>query len=214
MRRYVMARSIIPRDEAFFDYFDRVGTKLVEAAECLKRMLEEGGSYEEHARRIKAIESESDELVHHLIERLHKTFVTPLDRQDIYKLAVRLDDILDLTDASSSRIDLYRPKEVMQEALDLARIILQSTKQVSEMIGLLRNLKKQSAHILKLAVEIDRLENDADHIRRIAIARLFRDEGDAKELIKWKDILEHMEAATDCCEDVSDIIEGIVMEST
>jgi uncharacterized protein Yka (UPF0111/DUF47 family) len=214
MRRHFMVRSILPRDEAFFDDFDKVGTKLVEAAKRLNVMLDEGASYQEHARRIKAIESESDEVVHHLIEHLHKTFVTPLDRQDIYKLAVRLDDILDLTDASSSRIELYQPKEVMPEARDLAKVILQSTKQVAELIGLLRNMKKHSNRILELAVEIDRLENEGDHIRRIAIARLFREEEDAKELIKWKDILEHMESATDCCEDVSDIVEGIVLENT
>lgn len=208
-----MVRSIIPRDEVFFDRFEKICVLIVEAAEKLKAMLEAGSPYDSAARRIKIIESEADEQVHQCIERLHKTFVTPLDRQDILKLTVRLDDILDLAQAASSRLELYDPKRVMEEVKELTRVFVESTRQVASMVGLLRNLKKQSDRILELAVEINRLENEADQVHRRAIGRLFREEDDTRELIKWKDIFEHIEAATDRCEDVSDIIEGIVLEN-
>ncbi len=207
-------RSILPQDNAFYDDFDKICQKVVEAAEALKVMLDEGGSYDRHASRIKSIESEADEVVHHAVEHLHKTFVTPLDRQDILKLTSRLDDIADLVEAAASRIRLYKPKQMCIEAKDLAEVTLQSSRQVAELVRQLRNLKKQAAGIKTAAMEIDRLENVADDIRRKGIARLFEEEQDARELIKWKDIIEHIEAATDRCEDVSDIVEGILLENT
>jgi predicted phosphate transport protein (TIGR00153 family) len=207
-------RSIIPRDEVFFDRFEKICALIVEATRSLQEMLGEGGSFEAHARRIKDLESESDEQVHHAVEHLHKTFVTPLDRQDILQLATRLDDILDMTEAASSRIHLFRPRQIIEEARQLADVLVRITGQVAEMIGLIRNMGKRADRILELTVEIDRLENAADEVRRNAVARLFVEEDDAKELIKWKDILEHMAQATDRCEDVSDIVEGLVLEST
>jgi hypothetical protein len=209
-----MGRSIIPRDEIFYDKFEKIGALIMEGVTELKALVDAGAPYDVRARRIKTIEHESDEVVHTTMEYLHKTFVTPLDREDIHRLVGCMDDILDLSEAAASRIELYKPKEILSEAQDLAGVLLESAKQVKETIDLLRNLKKQSRRILELAVEINRLENDADQIRRMAIARLFREEKDIFELIKWKDIIEHMEGATDRCEDVSDIVEGIVLENT
>lgn len=209
-----MVRSIIPRDEVFFDRFEKMCALIVEAAEKLDTMLRDGGPFEAAARRIKTIESEADEQAHRTIEQLHKTFVTPLDRQDILRLTVGLDDILDMTEAASRRMELYGPRRVMEEAMEMAGVLVESTKQVAEMVGLLRTLKKTSNRILELAIEIDRLENEADQVHHRALARMFREESDARELIKWKDILEHIELATDRCEDVSDIVEGIVLENT
>ena len=207
-----MLRSIIPREELFFDRFEEICALLIEATELLQAMLDAGSPFDAPARRIKAIENEADQKVRQAAEKLHKTFVTPLDRQDILKLTVGLDDILDMTEAVSSRLELYEPKRVIQEANELAGVLVQSVKQVSGMVGLLRNLKKESGRILGLAVEISHLENEADRIHHGAIARLFREEDDMRELIKWKDILDHMEDAVDLCEDVSDIAEGIVLE--
>jgi uncharacterized protein Yka (UPF0111/DUF47 family) len=128
-------------------------------------------------------------------------------------LAVGLDDILDTTEAVSSLLDLYNPRDAMQEALHLSDLLVRGAEKVAEMVGLLRNPGKASDRLAALAVELNQLENDADQAYQQAIARLFREENDPKELIKWKDILELIESATDRCEDVSDIIEGIVLEN-
>ncbi|MDD8012916.1 MAG: DUF47 family protein, partial [Acidobacteriota bacterium] len=148
-----------------------------------------------------------------VMSHLHTTFITPIEREDIHQLAVRLDDILDLAEAASSRIDLYRPCHVPREAKELSHVLLESVKLVKEMVGLLPNMKK-TGRIMELTVEINRLEDQADYIRRSTLARLFREEKDPFELIKWKDILEYIERATDRCEDVADITEGIVLENT
>ncbi len=207
-------KSILPRDELFFDQFDKIAGLIVGAAEELKAMLVAGPPYEARARRIKTLEHESDEAVHHSLEHLHRTFVTPLDRGDIRRLLVGLDDIIDLTDAASSRIDLYLPREMQPEAVDLAQVLLLSAQQVREIVIRLRNLKKEAKTLQDLSVEVNRLENEADQLRRSALARLFRDGKDVLEVIKWKDILEQIETATDRAEDVADLVGGIVQENT
>ena len=208
-----MFRSIIPREEVFFDNFEKICGLMTEAAIALRAMLEIGGPYAEAARRIKALENQADELTHRSIEKLHKTFVTPLDRQDILRLVVGLDDILDTTEAVSSLLDLYNPRDAMQEALRLSDLLVQGTEKVAEMVGLLRQPGKASDRLTALALELNQLENEADQAYQQAIARLFQEENDPKELIKWKDILELIETATDRCEDVGDIVEGIVLEN-
>ncbi|UCF91752.1 MAG: DUF47 domain-containing protein [Desulfobacterales bacterium] len=208
-----MLRSIIPREQVFFDNFEKICALMTKAGQQLRTMLEKGGPYGEAAHRIKGLESEADELTHRSIETLHKTFVTPLDRQDILRLIVGLDDILDTTEAVSSLLELYNPRKTMQEARRLADLLVEGTEKVAVMVGLLRQLSKQSDRLRALAVDLNHLENEADQAYQQAIARLFQEENDPKELIKWKDILELIEAATDRCEDVGDIIEGIVLEN-
>lgn len=208
-----MLKSIIPREEIFFDNFEKICALMTEAAKHLKPMLEKSGPYNEAALHIKNIENKADELTHRSIKTLHKTFVTPLDRQDILRLIVGLDDILDTTEAVASLLDLYNPRKTLQEAAHLADLLIQGAEKVAEMVGLLRHLNKQSDRLLVLAVDLNHLENEADRAYQQAIARIFQEEDDPKELIKWKDILEHIEAGTDRCEDVADIIEGIVLEN-
>jgi predicted phosphate transport protein (TIGR00153 family) len=205
-------RSILPKDDLFFDNCEHICQKMVEAAEALKVMISEWKSLDMHAGKIKSLETESDEFVHQTVEHLHKTFVTPLDRQDILRLSSRLDDIVDLIEATSTRIRLYKPRTRCPEVVELAEVVLQSTYQVRGLVGMLRQMKKKVPQMKAASMEIDRLENAADEIRRKAIARLFEEESDPKELIKWKDIIEHIEGSTDRCEDVSDIIEGILLE--
>jgi predicted phosphate transport protein (TIGR00153 family) len=209
-----MLRSIIPKEEAFFDHFEEICVLVVDSARKLGAMLAAGRPFDDRASEMKEIEQEVDHKVYQTVEKLHKTFVTPFDRQDILKLTTGLDDILDTIEAVSSLLKLYDPKQVFEEAQEITRVLIQSTTTVAEMVRLLRHLKKQSQPILELAVKVNQFENDADQLYQNAISRLFREENDAKELIKWKDILEHVEAATDRCEDVSDIIEGIVLENT
>jgi len=207
-------KSIIPQDDLFYENFDRIAELSVEAAGVLKTMVTGGQDNDALARKVKSLEHEADEAVHATMEHLHRTFVTPLDRSDIRHLAMGLDNILDLTDAAASRIPQYGVRVIPDEARQLALVLHQSTQEVQKMVGLLRRLNQHVEQLKGLAVEIDRLENEADLLRRTAMARLFREGGDVLELIKWKEILEYIEGATDRCEDVSDIVEGIVLENT
>lgn len=208
-----MFKSITPKDQEFYDLFDKISAGVVEGAQTLSVMLEASGRSAEFSQKVKTIEHQTDQTVHALVAKLHKTFVTPIDRYDIHQLAVHLDNILDQAEAASSRIEMYCPGCVPPEARELAAVLLESTKLVKEMVNLLRRLKKP-ARILELTVEVKRLEDQADYLRRSTIARLFREETNPFELIKWKDILEYLERATDCCEDVANIVEGIVLENT
>ncbi len=208
-----MFSSLMPKDNFFFDLFDKMCVYLVEGIQILVGMLEKGTGYNEPAEQIKLVERQSHELVHQIISRLHKTFVTPIDRDDIFQLVNRLDDILDLSEGAAARISMYQPKQIPPECIELAQVLLEGARRVKEMIGLLRNLKK-SARIIELTVEIKHFENKADFIRRSLLARLFREEKDVFDLIKWKDILDLIEKGTDRCDDVANITEGIVLENT
>ncbi len=208
-----MLKKILPKDDFYFDQFDKMVDTIIQGVNVLKEMIEKGEKFSEFAQHIKTIEHHGDQLVHETVSHLHKTFITPFDREDIHELVNRLDDIIDLAEVASSRIDLYQPRAIPREVIDLTNVLVGSVQLLKEMLYLLRNLKDPK-HILELTKEIKRLEDKADYIRRSTMARLFRDEQDVRELIKWKDILEYIERATDRCEDVADVTEGIVLEHT
>jgi predicted phosphate transport protein (TIGR00153 family) len=208
-----MFKSLVPKNDVFYELFDKISANMVSGVQTLVKMLDDCDHYNEHAVSLKSLEHQTDLLVHSVMSHLHKTFITPIEREDIHRLAGRLDDILDLAEAASSRIDLYRPCHVPEEARELSHVLLESVKLVKEMVGLLPDMKN-TTRIMELTVEINRLEDQADYIRRSTLARLFREEKDPFELIKWKDILEYIERATDRCEDVADITEGIVLENS
>ncbi|MBI5843225.1 MAG: DUF47 domain-containing protein [Deltaproteobacteria bacterium] len=209
-----MLGFFMPKDDLFFERFNQIALLITEATARLKTMLDEGASFEEHAKHIKALERQSDEHIHAAFQHLHKTFVTPFDRQHIHKLCKRLDDILDLTEAAATRIELYLPREMNQDARELSVILVECVKNVAEMVVLLKDVKKHTERINELSGEIHRLETLADDVRRKAIARLFREEDDTRELIKWRSILEHIERATDRCEGVANVVEAIVLENS
>jgi predicted phosphate transport protein (TIGR00153 family) len=206
----MMLRSIIPRDEEFFTMFDELTAAIVDGTEILQRMMTDGENSTVMADRLHECEHRGDETVHRALAHLHRTFVTPLDRLDIHRLVNQLDDILDFTHAAGSRLALYQPRTLRPEALDLSSTLLAAAGLVQEMVSLLRNLKKKD-RIMALTVEVNTRENQADRQRREAVARLLQEESDPFEFIKWKEILDLMEQATDCCEDVADIVEGIVL---
>ncbi len=208
-----MLKSLVPKDRMFFETFDDVGKCVHKAAHMLDQMLTKRGSESEDAHALKTLEHETDQVIHNLMSRLHKTFVTPIDREDIHQLACRLDDILDQIEAAGSRLELYRPRVVPAEAIQLSATLLESTKLVKQLVSLLNGMKDREK-MLALTVEIKRLEDEADHIKSGTLARLFLEEKDPFELIKWKDIMEYLERATDRCEDVANITEGIVLENT
>lgn len=204
---------LLPREESFFDDFERHAGKTVEGCRALAEMAEGKAAPAECCPRIKVIESECDHITHHVVERLHKVFITPLDRNDIFRLISKMDDVMDFVEAAAQRVALYGVNPNNKELWDLARVLQSGSERISEAVAGMRNLKHPEL-ILEKCVEINRLENEADVQLRGAIAKLFNEEKNPIEVIKWKEIYELLETATDRCEDVANIIEGVVLENS
>lgn len=205
----------IPREERFFDLLESQAAVVVKGATLLARCIMDRGDLTEirkASERIHEVEQEGDELVHQLMGKLNKTFLTPLDREDIYELCVRLDDILDYVDAVAKRLVTFRITEPTHHAVEFAKIIECSASEVEAGVRLLRDLRRQE-EIIRQCVRINQLENEADQVMRDALNRLFNGEPrDPLDIIKWKDIYEHLELATDKCEDVADVIQTVLVK--
>ncbi|HEY4184258.1 MAG TPA: DUF47 family protein [Polyangia bacterium] len=204
---------LLPHDKTFFQFFEQQGSKTVEGCRALLAMIENPADIEAQAERVTQIEHECDDITHAVVESLHKTFITPLDRNDIYRLITRMDDIMDLVEAAADRFSLYEIKTMPPEVGELARSLVSGAEHVLSAVSGLRDMKKAN-DILQHCIEINRLENVADKILRGALARLFREEKDPIAVIKWKEIFEILESATDRCEDVANVIEGVVLENS
>jgi len=204
---------LLPHDASFFAHFEHQGRKTVEGCRAFLEMVEDPTHLDSRAERVKQIEHECDEITHAVVEGLHKTFITPIDRNDIYTLISRMDDIMDLVEAAADRLALYDIPHMTKEVADLARCLVSSAEHVLGAVSSIRDLKRPNA-ILQHCIEINRLENVADNVLRGALARLFREEKDPIAIIKWKEIYETLEMATDRCEDVANIIEGVVLENS
>jgi hypothetical protein len=202
----------MPHEGRFFDYFSDHAALIVEGAIELRAMLDNIDELEVRAHNIKTIESRADAVTHDTIQLLHQTFITPLDREEIHQLITRMDDILDLMEDVSHCVFLYDLRAVTDEAKRLADICVACAEKVKSAVSMLSNMKNSEA-ITKVCGEIDRLETDADQVLRSGLAKLFHNEPDTRELIKMKEIYELLETVTDRCEDVANIIEGIVLEN-
>ena len=208
-----MFGRFMPQEGKFFDLFNQHAQQIVQGChELVLMMANLSAAMEEHARNIESAEKAADKITHQTIDLLHKTFITPLDRDDIHKLISHMDDILDLAEDVAQTIYLYDIRQVTPEAKQLADICVSCAERVKNAVAMLGNMENADA-ILKIANEIDRLESNADHVMRAAMAKLFRDEPDTRQLIKLKAIYELLETITDKCEDVANIIEGIVLEN-
>ena len=207
-----MFSRLMPSEGKFFDYFSLHADQLVLGAHELKALLANVSELADRKRSIEKVEHEADKITQQTMQLLHHTFITPIDRDEIHQLITRMDDILDLMEDVSQCMYLYDIKSVTEEARKLADICLVSTEKVKAAVKQLSNLKN-SESILALCKEIDRLESDADHVMRAAMAKLFREEADVKTLFKMKEIYQLLESVTDRCQDVANIIEGIVLES-
>ena len=203
-----MGFRLIPREERFYDDFVALAEEIRHGATMLADMLAPERPLWDKADEIKEVEHKCDFLTHAIIERLHKTFVTPLDREDIHALARSLDDVMDAIDASASIIRLYQIDRVRPDSRELARVILLSAEQV--VVGM-KALERRDA-VAVCAIEINRLENEADRAHQTAVRRLFEEEKDPITIIKWKEVLDFLEEATDRCEDVANVLEGIVVK--
>jgi len=206
-----MLERLMPRSDAFFDDFDAQADATVRGAKLLRDLLDDFTDIERKVADIKEVEHQGDQIAHRAFERLHKQFITPFDRAEIHRLLGRIDDVLDLTDATAERLILYEVGPVPQAARDLAKVLVPACEKLQEAVRLMREIKNP-AQILAACREIKVLESQADALGRAAIAALFKSGADALSIIKWKEIYDLMETATDRCEDVANVIEGVVLE--
>jgi predicted phosphate transport protein (TIGR00153 family) len=196
----------------FYDLFEQETTNLVTAAEKLVDLFDNYENVEEKAKELKELEHKGDVITHEIIARLHRTFVTPIDREDIVLLAQSLDDVMDFIEAAGRTAFLYRIAQPTERARELARIVVKMAYKLNEVISRLRH-RDQFPWILKQCVEINTLENEADDVQHAALAELFEVcHLDACEVIKWRELYDHLENATDRGEDVANVLEGIVLK--
>lgn len=202
----------MPSEGKFFEMFNQHADLCVKGAREMLALMTNFDDLENRVHAIEGIEKQADKITHSTLDLLHKTFITPLDRDDIHQLITRMDDILDLLEDAAQTISLYDIKSTTAEAKRLAELCLACTEKVRQAVGLLHSMDN-AKEILALCEEIDRFESDADHVMRAAMSKLFRDEPDVRTLIKLKAIYEILETVTDRCEDVANIIEGIIVEN-
>lgn len=204
-----MRIAIVPREEKFFALFREMAIKVVRGAHLLRDLMADYSDAEAKTKAIRTVEHEADLVTHEVLDRLNKSFITPIEREDIRALAQYLDTVLDDIEGIANRMLAYGVERPTPQALELTNLICQATEQIQKAIDSLQNLKQ--IHIF--VIEINRLENMADNISREMIGRLFREEQDIRELIRWKDIYEKLERCADRCEDVANVIEDIVVKN-
>jgi|SRR6266545_4488802 len=207
-----MFGRLLPKETSFFDFFEEHARLTVTGTTEFVSMVSSANSIDAKAKRIKEIEHETDVITHRCVEALHTVFITPIERDDIYRLITRMDDVMDFVEAAAERLALYEITKMTPEVVDLAETLCRAAKDVEEALKGLRDLKHPK-RILAKCVDINRLENEADAILRRALARMFKQIRDPIEIIKWKEIYENVESATDRCEDVANIIEGVVLDN-
>jgi predicted phosphate transport protein (TIGR00153 family) len=207
-----MFGRLMPTEGKFFDLFNQHAALCVKGAQEMVGLMTNFDDLENRTHAVESLEKQADKITYATVDLLHKTFITPLDRDDIHKLITRMDDILDMMEDAAQTIMLYDLQAVTPEAKRLAELCLACCEKVQQAVGMLHNMDN-AQKIVAVCEEIDRLESDADHVMRAAMSKLFRDEPDVRNLIKMKAIYEILETVTDRCEDVANIIEGIIVEN-
>ncbi len=206
-----MAFNLLPREDEYFVFFSQITEKILEASDILVEMLEDKfENFEAHTKRIKDVEHACDELTHRVTIKLNKSFITPFDREDIFALVVALDDVCDFIDEGARALVIYDIHEISDHAKGFAKVIQAAAAAINSAVSMLNKPNGMNQHI----VEIHRLENEADEIYLRAIGELFHNQIDPITLIKWKELYEILENATDRCERVANIIESIVLKHT
>jgi len=207
--RWLKKISLMPKEVDFFAMLRESSANVLEGARALKELMENYTEVEAKVKRIQEIEHEGDQITHRIFDKLNKTFITPIDSEDIYSLTSELDDVLDAIEGIASRFLNFRITEPTPEAKDLVHLIWRAAEEINKALGNLRDLD----HTLPFCVEINRLENEADDIVESLIGRMFEEEEDIRKLLKWKEIYSRMEVAADRCEDVANVIEAIVVKN-
>ena len=204
-----LSQLFAPKEREFFDLFEEAGSNIVRAAELLERMLDQWPDHGELSRDVVVCEQEGDRITHDIIQRLNSTFVTPIDREDIYALASGMDDVVDFIEEVADFLALYRIEAPMEQSQALARVLLDAARQLEQAMPRLRNF----GDIHHYTVEVNRLENEGDRMLRSALASLFEQGIDPMMVIRWKDIFERLEDAIDSTETAVNILEGIIIKN-
>lgn len=203
---------LIPQDKHFFNMLENESNNVLDGSKALLEMITNYENVKEHQQKIKDIEHQGDDFVHEIFEELNKTFITPIDHEDISALASAFDDVLDYIEGTATRFVLYEIKKPEENMIRLAEVLLKQTTELNLAICGLRNIKKQK-DIEKRCIEVNRLENSADDIYKASVAQLFKQK-DAIEIMKLKEIYERLEFATDKCEDAANVISDIVVKNS
>jgi predicted phosphate transport protein (TIGR00153 family) len=201
---------IIPRDQAFFAMFEKAAQNAMDGAEVLKELLDTFEDVKEKARLIEEIEHKGDSITHEIVRKMNTTFITPIDREDILALASSIDDVIDLIHGAATRITLYNLAESTPQAKELGFLILKSTRELHRGVA---RLSTKMDEVFEHCVEVNSLENEADRVSRDAIAQLFEREQDPIHILKWKEVYETLETATDRCEDAANVLEGVALKN-
>jgi uncharacterized protein len=204
--------SFLPRNTKFFDYFDRDAEVLVRCAEEFCHTLEFFENPREHSKKLKDLEHEADNITHEAMSLLHRSFITPLERGDLRRLILALDEVVDYLDDAVRRLAIYNIETMLPEVCAMGKIMVDLTHAVQDAVHDLRNVRKKN-RILEHCIEIQRLEGMGDHLHHIALSALFKNNMDPLQVIKWKEIIDLIESAMDSAEEVAHVIEGIVLEN-
>lgn len=208
-----MFGRLLPREGRFFELFNEHAEQIVEAARELSALMTSGDDIERRAYNIESIEKRADKIAYAAIDLLHRTFITPIDRDEIHQLISKMDDILDVIEDTSQSIYAYDVKSITPEARRLAELCMACAEKVKSAVSMLSDMKNAQA-IMIVCQDIDRFESEADHVMRSAMAKLFRDEPDLKQVMKMRSVYEMLETVTDRCEDVANVIQSIVLENS
>ncbi len=207
-----LLEKLMPKSDDFYSDFEAQAETVVEGAKLLKALLDDFTDVARKCQEIKDVEHRADDITHRAFARLHTQFITPFDRGEIHRLLSRIDDVLDLADAAAERLGLYDLEQVLPEARELAAVHVEQAKKMAEAVHGLRDMKKNPARILEACREMNVLENQADTLTRRTMAKLFKRGNDPLTVMKWKEIIDLIEDATDRAEDVANVIEGVVLE--
>ena len=207
-----MLQRLMPKSDDFFSDFEAQAAAVVEGAVLLKDLLDDFTNVPAKCQAIKDVEHRADDITHRAFERLHTQFITPFDRSEIHRILSRIDDVLDLADAAAERLGLYDIDNVLPESRELAAVLVEQVRKMEEAVKGLRNMKKDPETILAACQEMNKLENQADTLTRKTMAKLFKRGNDPLTVMKWKEIIDLIEDATDRAEDVANVIEGVVLE--
>ncbi len=207
-----LLQRLMPKSDDFFSDFEAQADAVVEGTKALKDLLDDFTRVPEKVAALKEIEHRADDITHRAFARLHTQFITPFDRAEIHRLLSRIDDVVDLADAAAERIALYDIDQVMPEARDLAAVLVAQAEKMAEVVRGLRTFRKNPENVLAGCREINSLENQADTLTRRTMAKLFKRGNDPLEVVKWKEIIDLIESATDRAEDVANVVEGVVLE--
>ncbi len=209
-----MFESLLPKEGHFFDFFEQHTKLSIQTCQELHAIALNPAELAMRVNRIKDLEHEADQITHKCIDALHRTFITPIDRSDIHRLMKRLDDIVDSVDSAASRMLLYEMTNARPELVQFTAVLVKATTEIDGAIHHLRKLAKAEDAIEKSCRAVYEAENEADQILRTALVQLFKEEKDTIQIIKWKEVFERLEKATDRCEEVANIVQGVVIEAS